>query len=452
MRIIIIGAGEVGLHIAEKLCAEKRDVVIIDSQAERLRQIEEQIDAQLMRGSGSSPDVLRRAGIDGAEMLIAVSDQDEVNLVACMLANHASPNTVKIARVRNPAYIRMPEVLSGFNLGMFINPEYEAANKISRLLEVPQAVDIVEFAEGQVKLVGFRVEPTSRIANRKLFSLGEILPDYTPLVAVIYRGKQVIIPRGGDTLQAGDIVYFTVTKDQLPKLLRLIGKKAHRVEQVMIFSGSNMGLYLAQRLESEGVGVKLIDPDESTCTLLADQLTHTTVLYGDATDSEMLEQENVSKMDAFIAAGKDDEDNIFACLLAKTLGAPYTMTVANKGDYASLINSLGIDSAISPQLTAVSRIMQFLRKGLVVAVEEIRHKNAEGIEFVALETSDAVGRPLSDIRFPDGALVIAVVHEGEVVIPRGDTVIRPKDRVVIFAERNAIAKVEKLFSVKLEYF
>jgi len=452
MKIIIIGAGEVGFHIAEKLVGENIDVVVVESDIDRLRQIEEQLDAQFVQGSGSSPDVLRKAGITSAEMVIAVSDKDEANIVACLVANHYSPSSVKIARVRNPAYINSPDVFKELNIDLFINPEFEAAEKIERLLEVPQALDLIDFADGKVQLVGFRIDHDSMLANRKLFAFGDVVPNYTPLVAAIYRGLEVIVPRGADTVRAGDIVYFATTPEKMNKLLRFVGKKAEPVQRVIISGGTNTGLYLAKKLEKKGIVVRLIEQSEKRCTYLADQLTRTTVLHGDGKDSELLLQENITKMDAFIAVSKDAEDNILSCLLAKSLGSKITITLSNRVDYSSLVTTIGIDSAVSPQLAAVSRIMRFVRQGRIASVEAIREKDAEGIEFVALESSDAVNKPLKSFKFPAGALVIAVVRGEEVIIPTGDTTMQPEDRVIIFASRKAISKVEKLFSVKLEYF
>lgn len=452
MKIVIIGAGEVGFHIAEKLVGENIDVVVVENDLARLHQIEEHLDAKFVQGSGSSPDVLRKAGISAAEMVIAVSDKDEANIVACLVANHYSSSSIKIARVRDPAYLNSPDVFEDLSIDLFINPEFEAAEKFVKLLEVPQALDLIEFAEGKVQLVGFRIDEKSLLANRKLFAFGDVVPGYIPLVAAIYRGSEVIVPSGADTVRAGDIVYFTTTPDKMEKLLKLVGKKMLPIERVMIFGGTNTGLYLAKKLEERGVTVRLIEPDEKRCTELADQLTRTTVLHGDAKDSEMLLQENIDKMDVYIALSKDAEDNILSCLLAKSLGTKITMTLSNRIDYSSLISTIGIDSAVSPQLAAVSRIMRFVRQGRIASVEAIREKDVEGIEFVALESSEAVNKPLKKIKFPRGALVMAVVRGEEVVIPTGETMLQPEDRVIIFAKRQAISKIEKMFAVKLEYF
>ncbi len=452
MKIIIVGAGEIGFYIADKLCREGKQVVLIDNNNERLLSIEEHLDAQLIHGDGSSPELLKRAGIEQAEMLIAVSNCDEINLVACMIAQHFSSKTLKIARLRNPDYQRYPEVFKAFNVDLFINPEYEACIKIENLLAVAPAIDVVKFARGKVLLVGFRVEATSLLAGSKLFNLGKLTPGYNPLVAAIYRGRDIIVPRGADQMLTGDVAYFALLENELPKLLKLVGQKERPVQKVMISGGSNTGLYLAQRLEKKGLTVKLIEPDPARCEELADQLAFTTVLNGEGMDTELLEEENVSGMDVFIALSKDEEDNILATLLAKSLGVPLGITLTNRLDYVSLVSAIGIDAAVSPQLAAVSRTMRFLRRGKVRSVEAIRAKNAEGIEFTALENSKAVGRPLKDISFPQGSLLIAIVKEDNVFIPSGDTIIEPGDGVVIFAMRKAIAKVEELFSVKFEYY
>jgi len=452
MKIIIIGAGDVGFYIADKLCREGRQVVVIDTDNERLMSLEEHIDAQFINGDGSSPELLKRAGIEQAGMLIAVSNRDEINLVACMVAHYFSPQTLKIARLRNPDYQRYPDAFKSFNIDLFINPEYEACKKIENLLEAAPAIDVVKFADGRVLLVGFRIEAEALMDGSKLYNLNKIMPGYAPLVAAIYRGRNVIVPRGADQLLAGDIAYFAVLADQLPRLLKLTGKRETPIEKVMIAGGSNTGLYLAQQLEQKGMKVKLIERSQARCEELADQLSSTTVLCGESMDAELLEEENVSSMDAFIALSKDEEDNILATLLAKSLGVHFGITLTNRLDYVSLVSSIGIDAAVSPQLAAVSRIMRFLRRGKVRSVEAIRARNAEGIEFTALESSKAVGRPLKEIDFPEGSLVIAIVKENEVFIPSGDTVIQPGDGVVIFATRKAISKVEELFSVKFEYY
>lgn len=452
MKIIIIGAGEVGFQIAEKLCGEKIDVVIIEKDEDRQRQIEEHLDVQFILGSGASPELLQRAGITEAAMVIAVSDQDEVNLIACLVANHYSPGSRKIARVRDPSYLKSPEAFEHLNFDLFINPEFQAAKKLARLMKVPQALDLIPFADGRVLLMGIQVESSSILVNRKMFSLGDLIPEYTPLVAAIYRGKEVIVPRGADVLRAGDIVYFSVTSDKIPSLLKLSGKKADHVEKVILYGGGNTGLYLAQELEETGLDLKLIEPDEARCAYLADQLTRTTVLHGEGMDRDLLLQENIADMDVFAAVSKDTEDNILSALLAKSLGVKYAMIVSSRTDYTTLVSTLGIDAVVSPQLAAVSRVMRFLRRGKVVTVEAVREQNAEGIEFVAMETSEAVNTPLKEIEFPRGALVMAVVRGEEVIIPGGETIILPDDRVIIFAKRDAIAKVEKLFSVKLKYF
>ncbi|RJO66442.1 MAG: Trk system potassium transporter TrkA [Myxococcales bacterium] len=449
MKIIIIGAGEVGFSIAETLCKENKSVVLIDNDAERLRQIEEQLDAQLICGSGSSPETLLQAGISQAGMVIAVSDQDEVNLVACFVAQHYSPGSVKIARLRNPEFLDHPDVFRGLRFDLFINPEREAAEKLLKLIQMPQAMDLIPFAEGKVWLAGFHLQPASPIVGMKLFGLRDVVPGYAPLAAAIYRGKELIIPRGADTLHAGDVAYFAVAPDDMQKTLRLVGKKGRPVERVMIYGGDSTGWYLARELEKQkDVEIKFIEEDEARCAWLAERLNRVTVLHGEGMDSDLLLEENIAKMDVFVAVSKDPENNVLAALLAKSLGARYSMILSNRPDYAALVPSLGIDAAVSPHLAAVSRILRFLRHGRVAAVESIRQGRAEGIEFVAQESSPCAGKTLKDLDFPEGALMIAVVRGEQVIIPTGQTTIMAEDRVVVFCDRRAVAKVEKLFSPK----
>ncbi len=454
MGIIIVGAGEIGYHIARKLTGERHDVTLIEADRHRLAQIRDQLDAQFLEGNGASPALLKAAGIDAAEMVIAVSDQDEVNLMACLMAHLASSEPVKIARVRNPDYAGHEYRVGGEGfefVNLFINPEYEAAARIARILSTPGAVDYVEFAEGHIKFIGFKVPENSSLDGMKLLDFGSLAREERPLIATIVRKGRVRIPSGADTILAGDVLYFVTTDEQLPRLQNLLDVKRRSLREVMIYGASATGFYLAQMLEKMDVGVKLIDPDPDRCAQMAERLSKTTVLCGEGMDVDLLGQENIARMDAFVALTKDEEDNVLSTLLAKSKGVRMGVSLTNRSDYAKLVSEIGIDVAISPQLAAVSRILQHLRKGKVLSVEELR-PGAEGIEFEALETSDAIGVPLKDLGLPRGALVVAILRNGDVLIPGGFDDIHPGDRVVIFATGQTIRKVEKLFSVKLEYY
>ena len=454
MGIIIVGAGEIGYHIARKLTGERRDVTLIEASRQRLQQIQDQFDARFLEGNGASPALLKEAGIDAAEMVIAVSDQDEVNLVACLMAHLASSEPLKIARVRNPDYVGHEYQVGGEGfefVNLFINPEFEAAARIASILSTPGAVDYVEFAGGRIKFIGFKVPENSSFDGMKLMDFSRMARDERPLIATIVRKGRVRIPSGADSILAGDVLYFATTDEQLPGLQNLLEVKHRTLREVMIYGASATGFYLAQMLEKQDVRVKLIDPDPALCAKMADRLAKTTVLCGEGMDVELLTQENIRRMDVFVALTKDEENNVLSTLLAKSKGVPLGVSLTNRSDYAKLVSEIGIDVAVSPQLAAVSRILQHLRRGKVLSVEELR-PGAEGIEFEALETSEAIGVPLMDLGLPRGALVVGILRNGDVLIPDGHNEILPGDRVVIFVTEKNVRKVEKLFSVKLEYY
>jgi trk system potassium uptake protein TrkA len=454
MRIIIIGAGEIGFNIARKLSSEDKDVILIDSSEERVKSAQECLDVRCILGKGSQPGILKEAGIDTAEMVIAVTDSDEVNMIACLIAGSQSKVPVKIARIRDPDYGSNTTILDKEHLGidLVINPEREAADKILHLLEFPGATGIVEFAEGKVKLVDFLIEPGNYFAGKKLRELDEMHPDRPVLIASISRGNKLIIPKGEDDIQVGDTISLVTADSTISEVLDVLGKKNGRVKTVMISGVGFVGLYLAQKLEEKGLNVKIIENDAEKCSELAEKLDKAIVLQGDPSDQAMLLDENIADVDAFLAVSRDEEANILSSLLAKRLGAKRVYCLVNKSSYMPVVTTIGVDVMVSPRLAAVSRILQFVRRGKVLSVAQLDGEEAEAIEFVALETSEVVNKRLNTIRFPKGAIVGAVVRGGEVIIPRGKDLILPDDRVIVFALGKAIPKVEKALTVKLEYF
>ncbi|UCD84447.1 MAG: Trk system potassium transporter TrkA [Deltaproteobacteria bacterium] len=454
MKVIIIGAGEIGFNIARKLSSENKDVILIDSSEEKIRRAQECLDVQCILGRGSRPGILKEAGIDTAEIVIAVTNSDEVNMIACLIAGSQSKVPVKIARIRDPDYTGNNTILGKEHLGidLVINPEREAADKILRLLEVPGATEIVEFAEGKVKLVEFLVEPGSYVAGKRLKELDETHPNQRVLIASISRGNKLIIPKGEDAIQVGDLVSVVTVKNAVSEVQEVLGKKNGRTKTVMISGVGFVGLYLAQKLEERGLSVKVIENDAVKCSELAEKLNRTIVLQGDSSDQSLLLEENINEVDAFLAVSQDEEANILSSLLAKRLGAKRVYALVNKSSYMPVVTTIGVDVMVSPRLAAVGRILQFVRRGRVLSVAQLDGEEAEAIEFVALETSDIVNKPLKNLRFPKGAIVGAVVRGEEIIIPRGNDSILPDDRVIIFALGKAIPKVEKALTVKLEYF
>lgn len=454
MRIVIVGAGQVGFNIARRLSDESKDVVLIDRNEEALKKAHEMLDCQVIHGSGSSPSIMKDAQIEDAEILIAVTSSDEINVVACLIASSMAPAIKKIARIRGEDYRATIGLLDRDHLGVdfAINPEQEAASRILRLLSINAASDIVEFGGGNVKLVGVRIREGSPVVGRQLMELRSENPERRILFAAIARGTEVIVPRGRDEVRVGDVLYVLSDKSNIVEALSMIGVIGEPAKRVMIYGGTKVGRYISQGLQKAGVKVKLIEENTMLAAELAVELEKAVVLKGSGADRDLLVQENVSEMDTFVSVSADENANVLVSLLAKHLGAKRVIALTDNLSYVPIVNLIGVDIAVSPRLSAVSSILQFVRKGNVVGVTSLQGEDAEALDVIALETSDIVGKPLKKINFPKGAIICAVEHEGQTIIPDGDTVIVPGDRVFIFLLRRVAAKVEKMLTVKLEYF
>jgi trk system potassium uptake protein TrkA len=452
VKIIIVGAGEVGYHIAQKLSEENQDVFLIDKDPEKVKRITENLDIQAVSGSGTSPQMLRDSGIVDAGLLVAATDSDEVNLIACSLARHLNPHILKVARIRNPEYLEEKELLSRDLLAIdhIINPDSVMVETIMSLMMIPEASDVIDFADGRVKLFGVTIEPDSPFVGRPLLSFKGT--EGRLLVGAIVRGDQVIIPRGEDTLQAQDLAYVVGRTDELPDIFKLLGTQVEESRKVIIVGAGLAGTALATALDQTKINVKVIDKDSEQCTRLAERLKRAIVINGDGSDRALLEEENVSHCDFMVAITGDEESNILISLLAKGMGAKKTITAVSKFSYIPLVSAIGIDTVVSSRLSAIRAILQYIRKGKIISVAPLKGEHAEAIEAEALETSKIVNVPLSKVNFPKGALLGAIVRDSEIIIPRGDSVVEPKDRLIVFTLRKAVPKLEKLLTVRLEYF
>jgi trk system potassium uptake protein len=452
MKIIIVGAGEVGYHIAEKLSEENQDVFVIDKDPEKIRRITEILDVQALQGSGTSPEMLKTSGIKEADMLVAATDSDEVNLIACLLARNLNPYILKVARVRNPEYLKEKDLFSQDLLGVdrIINPESVMVETIRNLMMVPGASDVVDFENGRVKLVGITIKPDSPYAGRQLLSFQGL--EGRVLVGAIVRGEQVFIPHGEDTIRSNDLVYLVVKSDEMPYGFGFFEFEPNERRRVVIVGAGETGSALAHALEREKMSVKIIERDAHKCAALAEKLDKAIVIHGDGTDKDLLQEENIKDVDFMVAVTGDEENNILISLLAKALGAKKTITRINKLSYISLVSAIGIDTVVSSRLSAVRAILQYIRRGRIISVAPLKGEHAEAIEAEALETSDIVNVPLAEVKFPKGALVGAIIRGEEIIIPTGGSVIKPKDRLIILALRQALPKLEKLLTVKLDYF
>lgn len=452
MKIIIVGAGEVGAHIAQRLSRENQDVLLIDKDPKKIQRINEEMDVQAILGSGTSPGMLQRSGITDADMLVAATDSDEVNLIACMLARQLNPYLLKVARLRNPEYLEMKDLLARDTLGIdhIINPESAMVETIRNLMLVPGASDVIDFVDGRIKLIGVTIRGDSPVAGKRLLSFQEMTDKL--LVGAIVRGDKVHIPHGEDTIQAGDLVYVVARSGELQKIFRFFQIKEKELRRVIIVGGGQTGTALAKALDKTKISTRLVDRDPARCEELAEALDRVIVIHGDGTDRDLLLEENVKNADFLVALTSDEESNVLISLLGKGLGVRRTITRINKLSYIPLVSSIGIDTVVSSRLSAIRAILQHIRRGKIISVAPLKGEHAEAIEAEALGTSDIVNAPLAGIKFPKGALIGAVVRGEEIIIPRGDTRILAGDRLIVFALHKAIPKLEKLLTVKLGYF
>ena len=453
MRIIIVGAGEVGFHIAKKLSMENKDVILVEINEERVRRVRQILDVQVIHGKGSSPSVLRQAGLESAEIVIAVTDSDETNIVACLIAQTLSKNVIRVARVREPEYRGASGLIdkSSLHIDLMISPEEEVSKSLGLLADTPGTSDVLEFADGRVKLIGIKVDPGNPMAGKRLM---EMVPKQEEkiLVAAIYRKENVIVPRGETRIKEGDTLFLVTLPSTVRKLLKRFGRQDEHTRRVLISGGGRVGECVARRLSSRGIGTKIIEGDRHRCEQLADALDKVVVLHGEGTDQRLLAEEGVRDVDMFISAVEDEEENILTALLAKRLGAKRVVSLVDTTEYIPLASTIGVDVVLSPMLAAVSTILQFIRQGKVLSVSTLREDLVEAIEFIAMETSEIVGKPLRKLSMPKGALVGSIVRAREVIIPHGDTVIQAGDRVILFARPDVIPRVEKAVKVGLEYF
>ena len=445
-----MGAGEVGYHFAEWLAQEKKEVVVIDISPEALRLVSEHLDVQILQGSGSNPRILEESNLKNADLILAVTDKDEVNLIACFFANVIAPEIQKVALIRSPDYIQYREALTRdiLNISLVINPEMEVVNSVLRILSAPDVEEVNDFVGGRIKMLGKHLLPKSPLNGLKLMQLPEKIERNRMIIAALLRDEQLIIPKGKDTLRAGDFVYFVCQSQDIDKILHLFGKTTTSMKNILVVGGGNIGFPLAQELEARRYNVKLIEKDPQRCQTISARLNRTLVLQGLATDQKFLEEENIGHMDMVVAVTWDEEMNILSCLLAKRLGAKKTIARVNKMPYIPLVQAVGIDHIVSPRLSAINSLFPYLRRGKVISTVSIRGKAAEVLEAEALDKSAIVGKPLKDLQFPKEALFLCIFRGDEVFIPSGDSIIEPGDRVLILSTGAVIPLVEQALMAK----
>ena len=449
-----MGAGEVGFHIASRLAIENRDVVVVDKDSKALRRVSDHIDVKTVHGSGSSPVALEEAGLKETDIILALTNSDEINLVACLVADILSPSIKKLARLRNTDFDDYLDSFSKISprINTIINPEIEMVKTIDQLISIPSALEVNEFADGQVKFVGVKLDKNARGVGVHLSALSTRIGRQVPLIAAILRNEELIIPRGDDRLLAGDEIYFITEEHRLLESLAVFDKQFEPVRRVIIVGGGITGLRLAALLEKKSVYTKIIEKNLEQCNKLAKQLNKTIVIHGDGSDQKLLEEENIHDMDIVVMLTNDEETNILASLLAKRMGASKAITKVNRFSYLPLMAIVGIEKVVSPRLSAINSILRHIRRGKVLSVVSIKGEQAEIIEAVPTDNSAIILKPLKNIALPKGVLVTGIIRGERVMIPSGESVINPNDRIIIFAKKQAIPKLDKILPVKTDYF
>lgn len=457
MKIIILGAGQVGGTLAENLANEQNDITVIDTDSQRLRELQDSIDIKTVIGKGSYPQVLRQAGADDADMLIAVTNSDETNMVACQIAYTLFRTPTKISRIRSNAYLKQKELFKSdaFPIDVLISPEQVVTNYIKRLLEYPGTLQVLDFADEKVQLVAVRAYHGGLLVGQELRKLKEHMPSADTKVAAIYRRGQAILPTADTIIEVDDEVFFIAAKNHIKKVMNELRREEDSYKRILIAGGGNIGYRLAKTLESK-YRLKLIEHGEGRAKFLSENLSKTVVLMGSATDQALLEEENIENIDVFCAVTNDDESNIMSSMLAKRLGARKVMTLINKAAYVDLVQGGVIDVAISPQQTTIGSLLTHVRRGDVVNVHSLRRGAAEAIEAIAHGdklTSKVVGRSVSDIDLPKGTTIGAIVRDDQVIIAHEEVVVESDDHVILFVvDKRRIPEVERLFQVGLGFF
>lgn len=457
MRVIVAGAGQVGASIARYLVRVGNDVTIIDKSAELAQRIGDALDIQAITGHAALPSTLEAAGAADADLLIAVTHVDEVNMVACQVAHSLFNVPTRIARIREQDYLRgrFSDLFrrEHIPIDVVISPEREVAHAIALRLAVPGALTVVPFAGDLVRLVAVRVGAAAAVLDTPLRQLTRLFPDLHLVCVGILRGERFFVPTGDDSILVDDEVYFVVETAHLARALPVFGHDERPGDRLVIVGGGNVGLALAEELEARHpeLSIKLVEASRPRADLVAERLARTVVLCGDGHSRDLLLEAGADGAAAIVAVTNDDEVNVMSALLAKRLGCERAMALVTKSDYEILTSAIGVDVTINPRETTVSSILGHIRRGRIRQVHMLRDGAAEVFEAEALETSPIVGRPLKELKAP-GLVVGAVVRSGQVVPPRGDTIIRSGDRVVLAARAETVKRVEQLFAVRLDYF
>ena len=458
MKILILGASQVGISIAEVLVGEDNDVTMVDIDQRALQQLQNRLDIRTVSGNAAHPSVLRAAGAEDASLVLAVTDNDEVNMVACQVAETFFGTPTKIARIRAKDYLNNLDLFnkeSGINIDVVISPEVIVKDHIMRLIEFPGALQVLDFADGLVQLVGVKAVAGGALIGCRLEVLGDHMPNIETRVAAIYRDKEVITPVSETIIKEVDEVFFVAAKEHIHAVMRAMRGRSDKTKRIFIAGGGNIGLNLAKDLERKGYSIKLIENNALRAEQIAEQVHNTVVLYGDAADAALLQQENIEGADVFCAVTEKDEINILSAKLAKQLGAKRVMSLVNRPAYVEYIEHHDINSIISPRVATIGSVLAHIRRGDVVAVHSLRRGRAEAIEAIAhgdQNSSKVIGKGVREIPFPPGTGIGAIVRNQQVIIPNKESIIEAEDHVIIFMDdKSCIGDVEALFQVAVTF-
>ena len=457
MKIIILGANQVGSALAETLANEANDITVVDADTEKLRELKDHIDIGTVAGHPSLPDVLEKAGGQDADMIIAVTESDEINMVACRVAYSLFQTPKKICRIRASSYLVSDKLRGqhGLAVDTVISPELIVSSDIERLLDLPGSLQVLDFADGKVQLVAVKAYYGGPLVGQEIRLLRQHMPSVDTRVAAIFRKDRPIIPEGSTVIEAGDEVFFVAAQKDIRACMSELRRMDKPYKRLMIAGGGNIGMRLAQSVEDR-YQVKIIERNLERCSLISETLNNAIVLNGEASQRDLLIEENISDTDVFLALTNDDEANIMSSLLAKRLGAKKVMTLINNSAYVDLVQGGEIDIAISPQQATIGKLLAHVRRGDVVNVHSLRRGAAEAMEAIAHgdeASSKVVGRAIEDIDLPEGTTIGAIVRNDEVLIAHDNTVVEPDDHVILYlVDRKRISEVERLFQVGFSFF
>ncbi len=458
MKVIICGAGQVGSSIGERLAAEGNDVSIIDTSPELVQRVNDMLDVRAILGHGAHPEVLRQAGAVEADMLIAVTLHDEINMVACQVAHSLFDIPTKIARIRSQSYLEQEwqRLFSREHMpiDVIISPELEVGEMVLRRLAQPGAFETISFADNRVCAVGVSCGPDCPIVDTPLRQLAELFPDLPSVICAVVRDDRLFVPHSDDQLLVGDDVYFIAPVEQIARTLKIFGHEEAEARRIVIAGGGNVGLFVAREVErrQSPMRIKIVEASRERAVEIAERLSRTVVLHGSALNEELLREADVMSADTIVALTNDDQVNILTSVLAKQLGCKRSLCLINNASYSNVVRAFGIDAQLDPRAITVSRILQHVRRGRIRAVHSLHNGAGEIIEAEALQTAPVVGKPLKQLGLSDGVRFGAVLRNGEVLVPHGNFELEAHDRAVLFVSAEHIREVEQLFRVSLEYF